>query len=279
MNSDDVKYVSQMVNAHKVANLLVPLIEAIEINHKTEMVDDADLGKLLKSVIETGGRIFESISDKNEFSDTSLISDKLFITLSKSLRNSVVLFNSTSLQMMESEIMDVFDENADFLSSFCEAGMKDVGDRAGQMSDTERLKMKMDVQGHVVGALSRMFMPVWLFHTSLRTANVVKDSDKIVELNVRASGFLFDILDRMVQKLVDKDDKVSSLFYLNGLSMSADIITSTVHDFNSKLIKNKSHLEQYLEDPEKILSLLVEPISANFAAMNKVTKSILSKAV
>jgi hypothetical protein len=277
VTNDEIKYVSQIMNAHKIGNILVPLIEAVEINHKTEMVDGADLNKLFQSVIETGGRIFETLSDNKELSDTSQMSDKLFIALAKSLRNSVVLFNSTSLQMMESEIMDVFDDNAKYISSFCEAGMKDIGNRAGKMSEVERVRMEMDVQGHVIGSLSKMFMPIWLFHTSLRTANVIKDTEKLLDLNIQASSFFFEILDKMVGKIVDKEDKHSSMFYLNGLSMSADLITSTVHEFNAKLIKNKKQLNQYIEEPESILTLLIEPISANFSAMNKVTKSILAK--
>ena len=273
----DMKYMSQMVNAHKVANIMMPLIEAVEINHHTEAVDGLDLAALLKNVVETGGRISESLSEKHNFAETSLISDKLFLTLAKTLRNTVVMFNSTSLQLMESEIMDVFDECAPFLSSFCSEAMKDISGRNAGMSEVERTKVEMDIQGHVIGCLSRMFMPVWLFHTSLRTSGHIKDTDTIVDLNVKASSFLFELLFKMVEKISNKDDEVSSMFYLNALSIAAEIITSSTHDFNGRLIKNQKHLEQYMRSPESVLKLLVEPISANFIAMNSVTKSVLAK--
>ena len=274
--NNEQKYLSQMVNAHKVANILMPLVEAVEINKHTESVDKVDVKTLFKNVIETGGRISETLAESHNFTDTSLISDKLFLTLAKSLRNSVVMFNATSLQLIESEVLDVFDECAPFLSSFCSEAMKDISSRGGQLPDVEKMRVEMDIQGHVVGALMRMFMPVWLFHTSLRTSGHVKDSETIVELNVRVSKFLIELLFKMTAKISNKESSVSSMFYMNGLTVAAEIITTSVHEYNTKLVKSPQHLSQYLSSPESILQALVEPISANFSTMNSVIKTVLS---
>ncbi|MEG3764887.1 hypothetical protein [Alteromonas sp. 14N.309.X.WAT.G.H12] len=275
--SEHLKYMSQMVNAHKVANILMPLIEALEINHNTESIAHVSLPDLLKCVVETGGKIVESLSERHNFTDTSLISDKLFLTLAKSLRNSVVMFNMTSLQLMESEIKDVFDECAPFLTSFCAEAIKDVSERHARISEVERTKLEMDIQGYVIGSLSRMFMPVWLFHTSLRTSGHITGVDTIVDLNVDASRFLFELLFKMVEKVTAKKQPDDIMFYSNTLFLASEIITTSVHDFNHKLVKNQKSLERYLASPSEILQVLVEPISANFIAMNNVTKSILAK--
>lgn len=273
----DTKYVSQLVNAHKVSGLLIPLIEAVEINRVTRGVDRLSVKDLLKHVVESGGEIFQSLLDENDrVLDTGLIPDKLFLTLSKSLRNNIVLYNNPSLSLVKDDMIDLFDSNIDFIQRYKNDAIEEVVKNSnGKTPENEKKRSAQEALGHASGAISQMFMPVWVFHTNLYTSGFL-DEESLTELNRRASNYLVKVLDTIVKRMGSSHEKCESMFKIDTLFICAEMIANIIHDYNRKLIKNKKELENYIENPEKTLSRLVPAIYSNFSVLNKIAEETLS---
>lgn len=275
MDTQSTRYINQLVNAHKISLILVPLIEAIEINKRTAGVDDLSLDDLLKKVIDTGGDIYQDLLEGDTLLDVGLVSDKLFLTLSKSLRNNIVLYNSPSLSLIKEEMIDMMKEHSGFIQKYQNlAFVKDVGSE--KLSKLEVRQAKQYSQSYIVGGLSQMFMPIWTFHTNLYTSNII-DEEKLTLLNMEASSYIVKAMDLILDKISMSQGAYSKEFSGTSVFLCAEMIANVLHDFNGKLIKNKSSLDAYLKDPESILSKLLPALYSNFRILNKSAENILSK--
>ncbi len=278
MDTTHVKYVNQLINAHKISMIIVPLIEAVEINKRTQGVEALELKSLLKQVIETGGELYQGLLDESEqLVDTGLVPDKLFLTLSKSLRNSIVLYNSSSLSLVKDSIADLFEDNIEFIQRYQNESSDpvNVNGRNDAALESARRKERQESIGYVSGALSEMFMPIWLFHTNLYTSGLI-DESSMVELNQKTSKYLVDIMDTMLERLKSSQGKMSKDFELNSVFLCAEMIANVLHNYNGKLIKNRDSLNAYMKDPEKTLSAIVPALYANFTLLNEVAGGALS---
>jgi len=275
MDTQSTRYINQLVNAHKISLILVPLIEAIEINKRTAGVDDLSLDDLLKKVIDTGGDIYQELLDGDTLLDVGLVSDKLFLTLSKSLRNNIVLYNAPSLSLIKEELTDMMKEHNGFIQKYQNlAFINDVGN--SRLSKFEERQSKQYSLSYIVGGLSQMFMPIWTFHTNLYTSNIV-DEEKMTTLNLEASDFVVKSMDLILDKISSSQGSYSKDFYGSSVFLCAEMIANVLHDFHGKLIKNNSSLNAYLENPESILSKLLPALYSNFMILNKSAENILAK--
>jgi hypothetical protein len=275
MDTANTKYINQLVNAHKVSAFLVPLVEAMEINKRTSGVDNLSLPDMLKTVIETGGEVYQEILDEEALVDTGLIPDKLFQVLAKTLRNNVVLYNSASLALIKDDMVKMFTKNIDFLQKYQNLGFEKNTGGKSTPSRVDAIIERQHSMGHAVSALSQMFMPVWIFHTNLYTSAFI-DEDKMADLNMEVSSYLVNILDVFMKKMESSQSKYFNDFQINSLFLCAEMIANLMHDYNGKIIKNKESLNEYIESPIELISELVPAMYANFSALNKAAEGALS---
>jgi hypothetical protein len=269
MKDRNIKYISQLVNSHKLSAILIPLIEAVEINKRNGVIDNLHPKDLLKHVIEVGGELYQELLDDNsDIAETGLVADKLFLTLAKALRNSIVLYNSPSLSLMKDEISNMFDENINFIQSYQNTNEKLLyGESGERLSAREKSDRKQYAMGYSLSALSQMFMPIWLFHTNLYTSGLI-DEEGIVELNSEVSSYMVLVLKTLMEKMKTSHGENSEEFEVNSLFLCAEMCSNVLYDYHGKLIKNKANLEQYILDPKVVLSKIVPALYANFATLN-----------
>jgi hypothetical protein len=276
--STNFRQIQQLVNAHKIAEILVPLIEAVEINKTTRGVSTLSLTDMFAHVIDTGGEIYRSLLDKNEnIIDTGLVSDKLFLVLAKAMRNSVVLYNSASLSLVKDEIGTAFDDNIEFIQRYQNDIIKQVGSEE-KMSSRDLKRVKQESLGYVAAAVSQMVMPLWLFHTNLYTSGFI-NAEEMASINKSSSGYMLALLEKLQDKMKEsytqngKGDNKD--FLISSMHLNAEMIANVVHDFNGKLIKNKKSLDEYIANPIVVLAKLVPPIYANMLSLNDVAEKAL----
>jgi hypothetical protein len=277
MDTIHTKYVSQLVNAHKIAAMLVPLIEAVEINKRTQGARPVTPSDLLKHVVEVGGELYQGLLDKNEqLVDMGLIPDKLFLTLSKSLRNSIVLYNSPSLSLMKDEIASLFDENIEFIQRYQNSALRDVNTSSNTPAALyEQKRARQEAIGYAAGALSQLFMPLWLFHTNLYTSGYI-DEERVADLNKASSGYLVVFMNTILERMNVSQGDYAAEFRMSSIYLCSDMISNCVYDFHKKLIKNKSELDAYIEDPAKTLAKIVPAVYSSFNVMNSAAEGILA---
>lgn len=269
---ETAKLISQLVNAHKVSSIIVPLSEAVEINKRTHGIKDLSLNELFSHVIETGGDIYETILDESKngkLIDTGLVPDKLFFVLSKALRNCVILYNSASLSLIKDDIIDLFSNNIDFIQQYQNDTEIELN---GKLSEQERKKLEQESFGYVTSSLSQAFMPIWLFHTNLYTSGFIKE-DELVRLNRDASDYVVTVIDTIMKRLKSPQGKYSDAFSPSTMFICSEMIANITHSYNCKLIKNQKHLDVYITSPDKVLSSLLPAIYSCFSAMNDVVES------
>jgi hypothetical protein len=272
MANENTKYINQLVNAHKVSSILVPLVEALEINKHTEAIPGLNLEDMFSNVVDTSGEIYQELLDRDaKLIDTGLVSDKLMITLAKALRNNLVLYNSNSLSLIKDELLGVFEKNIEFIQNY----QNPLQSRLFKDSDRAEEQFLL---GYAVSAVAEVFMPVCLFHTSLYSSNLV-DEHKLSELNIEVMDYLLSVMNAVLEKVNSAHGEYSEDFKISSLHVCAGITANVIHDFSGKLIKNKSKLEEYIQSPTQVISKLTPAIYSNFSAMsgmvNNAIKSII----
>lgn len=266
------KLLSQLVNAHKVSSIIIPLSEAVEVNKRTQGIKGLSLASMLKHVIEVGGEIYESLLDKEQgIVESGQVPDKLFLVLAKSLRNSVILYNSQSLALIKDDITQLFSDNIEFIQRYGSTLDEAVNEHTEGVG-----KFDKDLHDYVTSSMAQMFMPIWVYHTNLYTSGMV-DDEELLKINREASSFMISLFDKLMKRMDEPQGKYSDAFKGSSMFVCAEMVANIMHDFGKKLIKNRAHLDAYIEDPEAVLSVLVKPIYACFISMNSVMKETIFK--
>ena len=275
MVTDDQRALQQLINTHKVTSIIMPLIEAVEINRRSGTIQGLNTSSLLKQVIEVGSELYQVLIDDDGIVETGLVSDKLFVALSMSLRNSIVLYNNPSLALMKDEMLSVFKDNIEFIQRYQNKFVAERSVNPEHTTETEAAKFKQDALGYVLPAFSRMFMPVYLFHTNLYTSGFI-DEAKLAECNKEVFSFCFDVVEKLVERISKAQGKADVLFRANTLVMCADMLAYVIRDYHRKLIKNESVLKSYIDNPTQGIERLVPSLYANFKVLNDETEKALN---
>lgn len=272
--SEVSKHINKLINSHKISLILQPLIEAVEINKRSGSVDDVDASELLKHVIEVGTELYQSILDNDgEIVDSGLIADKLFITLSKSLRNSLILYNTKSLGVIKDDILSLFANNSSFIQKYQNLHEKEVNSPVDSSSFDRDYYERVD---HIVSSLAKLFMPVWLFHTNLYTSGLI-DHNKLTSLNVEVSNYLVAVLSKIMDRMASEHGKYHEDFKVNSMFLCSEIISSTLFDYNLKLIKNRAQLDQYIKSPTSLIKQLVPAMMSSFKVLNDTVEGAINE--
>ena len=271
MDSNKIKQTSRLINAHKIAGIISPLVEAVEINKRSGAIGGISVDSLFEHVIEIGQEIYKEIlgiSDK--VVDNGEVPDKIFLILAKSLRNSVVLYGSASLHLMKDEILGVFSKNLSFLQHYQNNTEKVID---GNVFDYE-IDSEGDVD-YIATSVAQMFMPIWLFHSNLYASGKI-NVDQMVELNSKVSTYMTGVLLSLHKRMLDAEGEMAPKFKNSSLFVCAEISSNLLYDYQSKIINTKKALVLYIESPEKLLSKLVPSIYASMHAMNEISNKILN---
>jgi hypothetical protein len=266
----------QLVNTHKVAAIIMPLIEAVEINKRSGGIKNLQVKDLLKQVIETGSEIYQALLDEeNLVVDTGLVSDKLFVSLAMSLRNSVVLYSNASLALMKDEMISVFKAHSTFIQEYQNDFV--LGKSVNGMSDPEKVSehAKKEALNYILPALSKIYMPIYLFHTNLYTSGFV-DAVKVAKLNHETFGYITDVLSAMVRRVSSSQGENDNYFKESSLVMCSDLITHVLRDYHRKLANNEKTLRAYIASPLAELEKLVPVLYANFQLLNSESERALT---
>lgn len=274
MVTDDQRALQQLINTHKVTSIVMPLIEAVEINRRSGTIQNLHTSDLLKQVIEVGSELYQVLIDDETIVETGLVSDKLFVALSMSLRNSIVLYNNPSLALMKDEMLSVFKDNIEFIQRYQNKLANERSVNKESIADVDLLKHKQEALGYVLPAFSRMFMPVYLFHTNLYTSGFVSEV-KLAECNKEVFSYCVEIVEKLVDRISKSQGKADVMFRVNTLVMCADMVAYVLRDYHKKLIKNEAVLKDYIKNPVQGVEKLVPSLYGNFKVLNDETERAL----
>lgn len=252
-----------LVNNIKMANILSPLLEAVEINKRTEGVQGLNASDMLRDVIATGTEIYQKVASKDG-ATASLLGDQIFMLLALCLRNSTVLYNSPSLDVIKDDLVQLINEN------------KAVLHQAINSDEDESTLPPSTSLG--ISALTTLFIPVWLFHSNIFTSGLV-NLEKLNDLNSKVCLFLSQAIEK-IHNLSEKDlpqDIKAHLHYL-----CAEVSSKIMVDYQLKLLKSKSVMLEYIDDPIPIMERLLPVLHSTWGTLNELTlmsmKSLTGKA-
>lgn len=254
-----------LVNNIKMANILTPLLEAVEINKRTEGVKDLCASDMLKEVIQTGTEIYQKLAKKHHGAESfPLLGDQIFLLLSMCMRNTTVLYNSASLKIIKDDVFKLIDENQHVLSA--------------SLSDNDSHDTALPSAELGVSALANLFIPAWLFHSNIFTSGLIS-LEQLNELNATVCTFLSKTIER-VHNLSDGNMPTqirSHLYYV-----CAEVASKIMVDYQIKLLKSKPVMMKYIEDPLPVMENIVPVIHSAWSVLNEVTtqsmKSLTGKA-
>lgn len=238
-----------LINNIKLASIMSPLIEAIEINKRTEGVPGLTASELFKAVIETGTEICENLEKDKKNSDVQKDStDLVFLTLALCIRNSTVLYNCPNLNMVREEVIRLLKDNAPAISSLDFTNRNTLSSAA-------------------LISLSHLHMPTILFHSNLYTSGLI-DLDKMNELNIKCSEKITQVYAEALKTLCINDDSLKcSLAYV-----LADSGAKMLNEYHLKIIKSKSSLFDYISEPETVLTKIINAIQGGWVILSEVTQ-------
>lgn len=249
-----------LVNNLKMAAILSPLLEAVEINKRTEGVSGLNASDMFRDVIETGSDIYQQLLVKNnKIQESGLVSDKLFLLLALCLRNSTVLYNSPSLSVIKDDIINLFHENADFIQQY----PSQVTGRKEKAEDTIPSSAPC-----AISAMAAMFIPVWLFHSNIFTSGLIS-LEQMNELNSRVCFYLKNSVEK-VSDILPKEAHPAlraHIFYLCAESASKILV-----DYQIKLLKSKPVMFQYIKEPEIAMSRILPVMNSAWSTLNELTQ-------
>jgi hypothetical protein len=274
MVTDDQKVLQQLINTHKVTSIIMPLIEAVEINRRSGTIQNLHTRDLLKQVIEVGSEIYQVLLDDDCIVETGLVSDKLFVALSMSLRNSIVLYNNPSLALMKDEMLSVFKDNIEFTQRYQNSFSSEKQLNKESITEEDAIKQKQEALGYVLPAFSRMFMPIYLFHTNLYTSGFINET-KLAECNKEVFSYCIEVVEKLVDRISKAQGSADALFRVNTLVMCADMFAYVLRDYHRKLIKNENVLKEYIGTPTQGIERLVPSLYGNFKVLNDETEKAL----
>lgn len=263
----ELRDISQLVNAHKVSAILLPLIEACEINRRQQSVKQMELPELFGEVVETGKLIMQELSrEKGDLFQMDELPDHLLMVLSKALGNSVILYNQPSLSLFYDDAISIF--KACKVDLECLIALSGSGDNS---------KANQKTESFVVACLLDAMLPVLLFNANLFLSGIVRNQQELNELNQKSCAFMIEMINRIISKFEVEQGKHNSLVKESNVSLTCTICAHSVKDFQSKLIKNKSSLKSYIDNPSSILAKLIPAIISNINAMNHVVASVIKR--
>lgn len=246
----DEKQIQKLLNAHKLGQIITPLAEAVEINRHTGSIEGLSVSTLFDEVLNASGAIYESaMDDGGALPDMSDISDSIFVILSKALRNNTVVFNNPSLQMLQEDITGLLKKHHGFIVNFLN-------------KNNEGKSLKLVIQGETTSAIMALYIPMWRFHLSLYVAGFI-GNEKLSELNTTVAAFLLDIIKTIMGKKSHRD-MTSKAMNTHYFKLCTELIGLSLHDYQTKLIKNKDKLKAYIQTPEALINKLVPVIYAHF---------------
>lgn len=251
------KALALLVNNIKMANILSPLLEAIEINKHTEGVKDLDINAMLKDVIKTGTEIYQRVIAKdNTAASVSLLGDQIFVLLSICLRNSTILYNSPSLDLIKDDLISLIEDNKSLLGQALEYNVENE-DEPSYPPSTEL----------GISSLAAMFTPVWLFHSNIFTSGLI-DLDKLNELNTKVCFFLSQAINK-IHNLSDNQLPAgirSHLYYV-----CAEVASKVLVDYQIKLLKSKPVMMAYIDDPLPTMERILPVIHSAWGVLSETT--------
>jgi len=274
MVTDDQRVLQQLINTHKVTSIIMPLIEAVEINRRSGTIQNLHTRDLLKQVIEVGSEIYQVLLDDDCIVETGLVSDKLFVALSMSLRNSIVLYNNPSLALMKDEMLSVFKDNIEFTQRYQNSFTSEKQLNEESITDEHAIKQKQEALGYVLPAFSRMFMPIYLFHTNLYTSGFINET-KLAGCNKEVFSYCIEVVEKLVDRISKAQGNADALFRVNTLVMCADMFAYVLRDYHRKLIKNENVLNEYIGNPTQGIERLIPSLYGNFKVLNDETEKAL----
>lgn len=262
----ELKHISQLVNAHKVSAILLPLIEACEINRRQQSVKQMELPDLFKEVVEKSKQVMQAIAEeRGDLFSSETLPDQLLMVMSKALGNSIILYNQPSLSMFYDDAIALLKKCHSEI--YLTAGHKD---KTGQQE-------RESIEGFLAGEILQAVMPVLLFHTNLYTSGIIKSQGDLQELNNRACLFVVEVIKRIIARFQGEQGKQDYIVSQSNISITATICAHVIKDYHSKLIKNKDSLKAYMENPEVTLGKLVPAIVTNINTMNQVVQTVIKK--
>ena len=253
---DMEEQINKLINAHKLGQIITPLTEAVEINRHTGGIKDLSLSNMFDEVLRAGAQSYEAaLKDGEGLPDMSAISDSIFISFSRALRNNAVMFNNPSLQMIQDDVSQLIKSHHGFMSNFIEKNRKSEASNH-------------TIRGEIVSGMLLAFTPMWRFHLSLYISGFI-GNEKLAELNINVGNFLINVVTTIIDKSVKKQDKEQNMLKAHYFKICANIVGLSLHEYQTKLIKNKDKLGDYVKEPERLMNKLVPVIYSHFVTFEK----------
>jgi len=259
----------QLVSVHKVAHTLSPLLEVVSINQRLHSVDHFNLVDAFGDIAKNGQKILKSFSESANFEIKAedVIVDKLMSILSHAMANEILLYNNPSIDMFSSVFEEIITKHAEVIHQKVEKAV-------GSDVQNDNYLVAQNV-AYVIDGISSLFESVWFFNNNLYISGLV-NSEKMVDLSLSSTNVLVEIVFKMI-KNVHNDNKIAAPLVLSTFSLSCKSVAFAMSQFQTRLIKNKTDVLSYIDNPDKYIEQMIPLFVSNFSVMNDAAKDVIER--
>ena len=259
----------QLVSVHKVAHTLSPLLEVVSINQRLHSVDHFNLVDAFGDIAKNGQKILKSFSESANFEIKAedVIVDKLMSILSHAMANEILLYNNPSIDMFSSVFEEIITKHAEVIHQKVEKAV-------GSDVQNDNYLVAQNV-ACVIDGISSLFESVWFFNNNLYLSGLV-NSEKMVDLSLSSTNVLVEIVFKMI-KNVHNDNKIAAPLVLSTFSLSCKSVAFAMSQFQTRLIKNKTDVLSYIDNPDKYIEQMIPLFVSNFSVMNDAAKDVIER--
>ncbi|MBE8232541.1 MAG: hypothetical protein HAW67_02310, partial [Endozoicomonadaceae bacterium] len=242
--------------------LLTPLIKAIQHDKRLENPMGIKLDECVSHVMESSVKIMSSGCSENASELSGSDVEGLLYVLSQTLSNEIILYRNDRLDIFIDEFVSLYSSQNKFIKDSI-------------IQNNKPLK-ELDIESNtkintvLLSALMEVYQPIWFFHTNLYVSGFT-DLAGLLKLNGLVSTYVTRLLVAVNHEV--KGEKYSEVSHFYN---SAKLYAIDLDGLQTKVVKKKSDINEYITDPIKYLDKTKEAFFANFSSLSKETTKLIA---
>lgn len=279
MDIHKAKMLQRLRGSYHIGMLLTPLLDACQrqrISSENAEVS-SDPGQLLKTVFAASNKVYQEIAQRdNLVTDPTFVMNALNITLSKALRNNIVMYGSSDLEMLTDDVVSMFSTNLQTLQQWAGPAEKEVSGNATSLSNVEKTKVVHDVIGYIATHLLTLLMPFFLFHANLHLVGKV-DVAQLQELNTKCSNHMLQMVSSLREVIESQQSGAHSFFSVHSTILCSELCAMHCHELHARILRSNDDVDRYIRDPLPFLTMIAPSVMSSFSIINTETLKVMSE--
>lgn len=274
MHVDNLSVISRLKMAHQISAILPPLLEALEIQRKGDVVKPGGISpdQLAEAVFDAAAMIMTHFSGKRAVViDQKQMLSELLIVLSKSLRNSFVMFGNSDLTSMTEDLISMIDS-----TKLLKRWVVEKNPSLEQDKNSPNEESSIAARGLALSEIAGVLMPVFIFHNTLYSIGRVSE-DTLHSMNSKVSDFIANLIFCFWDKLCAEQPAVFEHIKHESMFTCTELMHHHFRDIQKKIIKKDSDIDAYIRDPIPYWEKITPGIASSFQVLSDVTTVIMNR--